>query len=58
MNTGRESPLADRSAMNPPDSFAGESKWPAWKVTVFVIVFCGAFWGGLFYLLSRLFGSA
>jgi hypothetical protein len=32
-------------------------KWPAWKVTLFVVVFCGAFWGGLIYLGMRLFGS-
>jgi hypothetical protein len=31
-------------------------KWPAWKVSLFVIVFCGAFWGGLIYLGMRLFG--
>ena len=39
-----------------PDPYADEPKWPAWKVTVFVIVFCGAFWGGIGYLAMRLMG--
>ena len=35
--------------------YEGE-KWPAWKVTVFVVAFCGAFWTGVAYLLTRLLG--
>jgi hypothetical protein len=30
-------------------------KWPVWKVSVFVVVFCGAFWAGVIYLGMRLF---
>lgn len=30
-------------------------RWPAWKSAVFVIGFCGAFWGGIAYLAWRLF---
>jgi hypothetical protein len=37
-----------------PDPFAGESKWAAWKVTLFVILFCGAFWSGVAWLVLRL----
>ena len=55
-NVDRDGPVTSRSGMNPPDPYADEPKWPAWKVTVFVIVFCGAFWAGVLYLLSRLFG--
>jgi hypothetical protein len=33
-----------------------EPKWPAWKVTVFVLAFCGAFWGGIIWLALRLLG--
>jgi len=29
-------------------------RWPAWKSALFVIVFCGAFWAGVAYLVSRL----
>ncbi len=31
-----------------------DAKWPPWKVTVVVIVFCAAFWGGVSYLAMRL----
>ena len=31
-------------------------KWPAWKVSLFVIAFCGAFWAGVIYLGVRLLG--
>jgi hypothetical protein len=40
----------------PPDPYANEPKYAAWKVTLFVILFCGAFWAGLSYLAMRLFG--
>ncbi|HEX5007094.1 MAG TPA: hypothetical protein VIA80_03665 [Hyphomonadaceae bacterium] len=40
----------------PPDPLEGEPKYAAWKVTLFVILFCGAFWAGLSYLAMRLFG--
>lgn len=39
-----------------PDPYADESKWSAWKVTVFVIAFCAAFWFGIGYLAMRLMG--
>lgn len=38
------------------DALADEPKWPAWKVTVAVVVFCGSFWSGIGYLAVRLFG--
>lgn len=41
---------------NLPDPYAGEPKWAAWKVTLFVILFCGAFWAGIAWLVMRLFG--
>ena len=39
-----------------PDPFADDRKWPAWKVTIAVVVFCGAFWSGVGYLAMRLLG--
>lgn len=39
-----------------PDPFADEPKWAAWKVTVAVVIFCGAFWTGIGYLAMRLMG--
>jgi hypothetical protein len=38
-----------------PDPYANEPKWAAWKVTLFVILFCGAFWAGIAWLVMRLF---
>ncbi len=38
------------------DIFNEEPKWPAWKVTVAVVVFCAAFWSGIGYLAMRLLG--
>jgi hypothetical protein len=46
----------DDGSSNPPDPYAGQAKWPAWKVTVAVVVFCGAFWTGVGYIALRLFG--
>ena len=43
------------SGMNLPDPYADESKWPAWKVTLFVVAFCGAFWMGVYWLFAQLF---
>ncbi len=45
-----------RAGGEPPDPYEGEPKYAAWKVTLFVILFCGAFWAGLSYLAMRLFG--
>jgi hypothetical protein len=39
-----------------PDPFEGEARWPAWKVSVFVIVFSGACWSAIAYITSRLMG--
>jgi len=39
-----------------PDPFSGEPKWAAWKVTLAVVLFCGAFWSGVGYLAMRLLG--
>ncbi len=41
-----ETPLSDVGMV--------DEKWPAWKVTVFVLAFCGSFWTGVVYLLARL----
>lgn len=38
------------------DPYADEPKWAAWKVTIAVVLFCGAFWAGIGYLAMRLFG--
>ncbi|MDP3738007.1 MAG: hypothetical protein Q8R02_11490 [Hyphomonadaceae bacterium] len=42
--------------LDPSDPLADETRYAAWKVTLFVIVFCAAFWGGIAYLAMRLFG--
>ncbi len=39
-----------------PDPYAGEKKWPAWAVTLGVIVFCGAFWTGVSVIFKQLVG--
>lgn len=39
-----------------PDPYSDEAKWPAWKVTVAIVVFCGAFWASIGYLATRLLG--
>ena len=39
-----------------PDPYIDEPKWAAWKVTLAVVVFCGAFWAGISYLAMRLLG--
>ncbi len=39
-----------------PDPYADEPKWAAWKVTLGVVLFCGAFWAGVYYIASRLLG--
>lgn len=44
---------ADWSTQGPGDA---DTNWPAWKVTVVVIVFCAAFWSGIGYIAMRLFG--
>lgn len=38
------------------DAFPDEPKWPAWKVTLAVVVFCAACWAGIGYLAVRLLG--
>jgi hypothetical protein len=53
----RESDPTPRLPSNLPDPLAGESKFPAWKVTIAVIIFCSAFWAGVGYLISRLFAN-
>lgn len=47
-------PVQDDS--DTPDPYAGERKWPAWLVTIAVILFCAAFWAGVSYLGSLIFG--
>ena len=39
-----------------PDPYADEPKWAAWKVTLGVVLFCAAFWAGVYYLATRLLG--
>ncbi len=46
-------PVAD--AAMPSDPLADEPKWPAWKVTIAVVVFSGAFWAGIYWIGSSLF---
>ncbi len=38
------------------DSGSQDPRWPAWKVTVAVVTFCGAFWMGVSYVAMRLLG--
>lgn len=33
-----------------------EPRWPRWKVTLAVVVFCAAFWSGIGYIATRLLG--
>ena len=33
-----------------------EPKWEAWKVLLGVVLFCGAFWAGVYHILARLLG--
>lgn len=33
-----------------------EPKWAAWKVSLGVVLFCGAFWAGVYYILARVLG--
>jgi hypothetical protein len=40
----------------PTDPYADEPRYPAWKVSLFVVLFCGAFWAGISYLAMRLLG--
>ncbi len=39
-----------------PEPDFSDEKWPAWKVTVMVVGFCVAFWTGVAYLITSLFG--
>ncbi len=45
-----------RTAHDIDDRGLDEPRWPAWKVTVAVVVFCSAFWTGVGYLAMRLLG--
>lgn len=47
-------PAADQAPLH--NDFSDEPKWPAWKVTLAVVFFCGAFWAGIGYLAVRLLG--
>jgi len=33
-----------------------DDKYPRWAVTLFVVGFCAAFWGGVIWLAMSLFG--
>ena len=52
---GKDATAVRDAGSPPPEPFAGETKWPAWKVTLAVVLFCGAFWTGIAYLALRLF---
>lgn len=52
---GKDAAAGREAESPPPEPFTGENKWPAWKVTLAVILFCGAFWAGIGYLAMRLF---
>jgi hypothetical protein len=54
-SVGKDDPTRHESEAAP-DPYADEPKWPAWKVTLAVVVFCGAFWAGIGYLAFRLLG--
>ena len=49
-------PLTGDFEFGYPDPYADEPRWPAWKVTVAIAVFCVAFWAGIGYLAMRLLG--
>ena len=49
--------VGDQYEVDPtPDPYADEPKWAAWKVTLALVIFCGAFWAGISYLAMRLLG--
>lgn len=52
---GKDATVRRETESTPPEPYAAEEKWPAWKVTLAVILFCGAFWTGIGYLAMRLF---
>jgi hypothetical protein len=54
-NPGKDAPVRVEDQAPPPDPYADQTKWPAWKVTLAVIIFCGAFWTGIGYLVLRIF---
>jgi hypothetical protein len=37
------------------EQLADEPKWPAWRVTVAVGLFCAAFWAGIYAIGSAIF---
>lgn len=49
----RRAPAVESEAV---DLLIDEPRWAAWKVTLAVVVFCGAFWAGLGYVAMRLLG--
>jgi hypothetical protein len=56
-STGRDARTgSDDGASDPSDPYAGDTKWPAWKVTVAIVAFCAAFWTGIGYLAFKLLG--
>ncbi len=59
MRLGRRVPAHGYLPPSPDPALDGEeeqAKWPAWKSTLFVIGFCGLFWGGVIWLALRLLG--
>lgn len=52
----RRDPVSGDFDLRYPDPYADEAGWPAWKVTVAVVVVCGAFWAGVGYLATRMLG--
>ena len=52
--TDRAEPLVARAPVYGVEPVV--EKWPAWKVSLGVILFCGVFWTGAIYLIMRLTG--
>jgi hypothetical protein len=47
-------PANDTTEQSPPEPGI-EGKWAPWKVTSVVLLFCGAFWGAVFWLAGAAF---
>jgi hypothetical protein len=51
-------PVNESVERSPPETVI-EGKWAPWKVTMLVLLFCGAFWSAAFWFATtffRLFG--
>jgi hypothetical protein len=48
--------VSPTSTFDVEDPLIDAPKWAAWKVTLAVVLFCGAFWVGVGYIAKRLLG--